>query len=302
MKISAVINTLNEEKNIKKCLGSVKWTDEIVVVDMESEDKTAQIAQDFGAKVFTHKKTGYVEPARNFAIEKAEGPWILLLDADEILPETLKEKLREIVQRDETDFVRLPRKNIIFGKWVKHSGWWPDFKIRFFKKGQVVWSEEIHSIPLTYGKGKDLTPEEDDAIIHYNYESISQFVGRLNRYSSIQAAELKKGGYQFFWPDLIRKPANEFLSRFFAQEGYKDGLLGFALSLLQAFSTSCLYLKIWESDGFREPQIINFLARTNEEFKKVCRDFRFWVYTVKIEESKNLLKKFLFQVFRKFFK
>lgn len=253
-KISVVINTRNEEKNLPRALTSLKnFADEIIVVDMHSNDRTVDIAKKHKAKVFHHKEIGYVEPARNFAISKATGDWILILDADEELPPTLASKLKKIASSSKSyDFYRLPRKNIIFNKWIKHSRWWPDYNIRFFKKGKVSWNELIHSVPVTEGKGYDLEEKDSYAIVHYNYNSISQFIDRMNRYTDVQAANLHKEGYKFNWQDLFNKPLGEFLSRFFAGEGYKDGVHGLALSLLQFVSEVVLYLKVWELEKFKE--------------------------------------------------
>lgn len=272
-KISAIINTWNEEENIKRCLESVRRiADEIIVVDMHSKDRTAAIAKKFGAKVFSYKYTSYVEPARNFALAKAKGDWILILDADEEISEDLAKILQELTPHKEINFYRLPRKNIIFGKWVKHSRWWPDYNIRFFKKGSVRWSEKIHSVPLTRGDGRDIEAKEINAIIHYHYKSISQYLERLNRYTEIQAKELIDNNYQFNWSDLIRKPMGEFLSRFFVGESYKDGLHGLALALLQAFSELTKYLKVWESEKFVEHDITGY----HELFEENINDYLHW--------------------------
>ncbi len=236
-KISVIINTLNEEKNIKQAIESVKWADEIIVCDMYSGDKTTEIAGKMGAKVFFHSKEGFVEPARNFAVSKASNEWILVLDADEVVPETLAKRLVEIAAKmDQIDYVRLPRRNIIFGHSMQASMWWPDYNVKFFKKGKVVWGNQIHRPPEASGLGLDLPASEEYAIIHHNYDKVSDFIKRMDRYSGIQAAELIKEGYQFNWKDLLEKPLDEFLSRFFAGQGYKDGLHGLALSLLQDFS------------------------------------------------------------------
>ena len=117
IKISVVVNTWNEEKNMGRCLESVKeFAEEIVVCDMESTDKTVEIAKKLGAKVYSHKLTYYVEPARNFAVSKATGSWILVLDADEELSGSLTRKLKVVAKEDKVDYVEIPRKNIIFGK------------------------------------------------------------------------------------------------------------------------------------------------------------------------------------------
>ncbi|MCJ7804573.1 glycosyltransferase family 2 protein [Patescibacteria group bacterium] len=273
MKISAIINTWNEEKSIKRCLESLKWVDEIIIVDMYSQDKTVDIAKKFGAKIFFHKHIYIVEPARNFALSKVTGDWVLILDPDEeISPELAKILKHLAANHEDLNYFRLPRKNIIFGKWMKHSRWWPDYNIRFFKKGCVQWSEKIHSVPLTRGTGKDLEAKEVNAIIHHHYQSISQYLERLNRYTGIQAEELIKTGYKFRWQDMLKKPMGEFLSRFFVGEAYKDGLHGLVLALLQAFSEMAKYVKVWEKEKFVEQDISTY----HEVLEENINDYLHW--------------------------
>ena len=287
VKISVVINTLNEEKNLPKALASVRQlADEIVVFDMKSDDKTQEIAKKAGARVFEYKRTGYVEPARNFALRQAQGKLILILDADEILPEKLAKKLKEIAKAPNADYYRLPRKNIIFGKWIKHSRWWPDYNIRFFKKGFVSWSEIIHSVPITTGRGLDLDADEKNAIIHYHYFSISQFVERLNIYTTDHAKLKIRDGYEFVWSDLIKKPMDEFLSRYFQGEGYKDGLHGLALAGLQAFSEFVMYLKVWEKQKFGETEIS--VEKIVDIMKESEGDLHFWQGDMLLKEVGGL--------------
>ena len=272
-KISVIVNTWNEEENIKRCLGSVKWADEVIVVDMSSEDKSKEVARKMGAKVFNRKRELVVEPARNFAINKATGDWILVLDPDEEISPFLAKTLQELAENPQDfTYFRLPRKNIIFGKWLKYSRWWPDYNIRFFKKGCVQWSEKIHSVPLTRGEGKDLEAKEINAIIHHHYQSISQYLERLNRYTKIQAEDLIENNYKFTWQDMLKKPMGEFLSRFFVGEGYKDGLHGLALSLLQAFSEFVKYLKVWEKENFGDQDIHNY----HEVIEENINDYLHW--------------------------
>jgi len=274
--ISVVINTLNEEDYIERAIKSVNWADELIVCDMHSSDKTVEIAKKLGAKIFFHKKEDYVEPARNFAISKASNDWILVLDPDEEIPETLAKRLQEIAAKmEQIDYVRVPIKNVIFGHWMQHSGWWPDCKVRFFRKNKVEWTDKIHRPPETLGQGLDLPADEKFALIHHNYGTVSQFLEKMNRYTTVQAEELKKEGYKFEWKDLFEKPLSEFLSRFFANEGYKDGLHGLSLSLLQAFSFVVMYLKLWEVDKFRE-QDIN-LSELNNLKNQSAEVFNYWI-------------------------
>lgn len=290
-KISIIVNTWNEEENIKCCLESVKaLASEIIVVDMYSSDKTVAIAKKFGAKIFSHKFTSYVEPARNFALRQAQGDWILILDADEEISPDLAKILQELTIHKEINFYRLPRKNIIFGKWIRHSRWWPDYVIRFFKKGSVRWSEKIHSVPLTRGEGRDLEAKEVNAITHYNYKSISQYLSRLNRYTTIQAKDLVESGYKFSWQDMLKKPMGEFLSRFFAGEGYKDGLHGLVLAMLQAFSGLVEYLKVWEKENFVNQDIATY----HEVLEENINDYLHWQ-----GKSSNLIGKIRLKIKKK---
>lgn len=292
-KISAVINTKNAERILPRALSSVKdFADEVIVVDALSTDKTVDIAKKAGAKVYQYKRPiTYVEPARNFAISKASFAWVLLLDADEELSKTLAKKLKSIVKNPKADYFRLPRKNIIFGKWVKHSRWWPDYNIRFFKKGKVFWSEIIHSVPETHGKGLDLKAKEDFAIIHHHYDSVEQYIERLNNYTTEHAKLLLKDGYKFNWVDLIRKPVGEFLSRYFQGEGYKDGLHGLALAGLQAFSEFVLYLKIWShsAKATRDKQLD--IEDVIQVMKESETDFHYWQADILLKHGGGLIQR-----------
>jgi len=292
MKISVVINTLNEEKNIRRCLESVqKLADEVVVCDDGSTDKTLEVAKEFGAKVYHHKSAGYVEAARNFAVGKASNDWVLVIDADEEILKTLADKLREIAALNKVDFVEIPRKNIIFGKWIQYSGWWPDYNVRFFKKGKVRWTDRIHDDPKTIGEGLKLELNKKLAIIHHNYDSIGQFIGRLNNYTEIESQTLAEEGYKFDWRDLISKPAGEFLSRYFAREGYKDGLHGFVLAILQSFSFFVTHLKVWEKEGFEE-EAIDF-RDLRQQIAKKNKEAKFWLLKILSESEKGTRKFFL---------
>ncbi|MCS7092747.1 MAG: glycosyltransferase family 2 protein, partial [Patescibacteria group bacterium] len=287
-KISVVINTLNEEKNLPKVFKSIRnLADEVVVVDMDSEDKTCEIAKKFGAKVYRHPRTNYVEPARNFAISKVTHDWVLVLDADEEIGPELSDLLRKFSNQKEIDYYRLPRKNIIFGKWIKNSMWWPDYNIRFFKKGCVVWKNEIHSVPDASGKGKDIEENEKYAIIHHNYQTIDQYLQKMLRYTSAQANDLIKKNYNFSWKDLINKPSIEFIRRFYQSSGYKDGLHGLALSLLQAFSEFIVYLKVWQNQKFKQEQLS--LQELEQVFREVKSEKNYWHADACLREGKGFV-------------
>lgn len=291
--ISVVVNTFNEAENIERLLKSVEWADEIMICDMNSTDETVNIAKRYKAKVFSHKKEDFVELARNFAISKASGEWIFILDPDEEVQPSLQNRLIQITEKmDQIDYVRIPRKNVIFGKWMQASMWWPDYNIRFFRKGKVKWGDKIHQQPQTSGAGLDLEAEERWAIIHHHYQTITQFLERMIRYTKIQADELQKEGYKFNWTDLVKKPLGEFLSRFFANKGYQDGIHGLSLSLLQAFSHLVLYLRLWERGGFKETDIS--LQDSSLVSKQAAGEINYWFKYSRL--SKNPFKRFVQKV------
>lgn len=299
-KLSVVINTRNEANYLKNCLPHLGFADEIVVIDMESTDDSAKVASQYTDKVFKHKFISYVEPARNFGISKASGTWILILDPDEEVSPALAQRLLQIAKNDEADFVKIPRQNIIFGEWLTHSRWWPDYNIRFFKKGFVTWQNEIHSIPQTSGRPLTLEAEKDLALIHHHYSTINEYLTRMIRYSDQQAKELVDAGYTFSFSDTVNKTVGEFLSRFFAGEGYKDGFHGLVLSTLQAFSALVVYLKVWESAGYPKERSIMENKDWQQLFKERVKEIHYWIYTVKIHLSPKKTGKFFFRLKRKF--
>lgn len=243
--ISVVVNSLNEGEKLKKCLASVKgWADEIVVIDMESTDDTCEVAESAKAKVFTHNQVDYVEPVRKFAASKAAGDWVLILDPDETVPETLKAELGKITREGSANAVKIPRLNYIFGKKIKHTNFWPDKHVRFFKKGKLEFSDVIHSHPMVSGKVLELPGQEDFAIHHYPYDSVREYWERMERYSDIEAKNLSERGESFSLIKLIYKPAYDFARRFFRHLGFLDGWRGFLLSFLQAYYYVLVEIKL----------------------------------------------------------
>lgn len=287
LRLSVVINAQNVEADLPRALASVKGlADEIVVIDQGSTDKTSEIAKKFGANVFEHESVKYVELTRNFAISKATGDWILILDPDEEIPDSLANEIRKILKNPKADYYRIPRKNIIFDKWIENTLWWPDYQTRLFKKRKITWNETIHSVPMTIGTGYDLPAEEKLAILHHNYDSIEQYLERLNRYTSVQSDFLVKDNYKFVWRDLINKPFREFVNRYFTGRGFKDGVHGLALSLLQAFSELIVYIKIWQKNKFNEENIS--LPKAISEMRSKEKELHYWQSDTSYKESGKL--------------
>lgn len=287
MKISVVINTKNAAETLERALKSVSWADQIVVMDMHSSDATEKIAKKFKADFYTHADVGYVEPARNAAIKKAIHPWVLILDADEEIPATLAERITSLVNGDATaDAYFLPRKNIVFGEWYQHAGWWPDYQLRFFKAGHVVWADKIHAQPTIHGIKDYLAPTEEHAILHYNYQTIEQFVERLNRYTNHEVTARPFAKETLDSADLVRAFSNELFARLFKHRGIDGGLHGTSLSYLQAMYESVVVLKQWQNAGFTSQQ--NDQELTIAALRKMQKDLNYWIADWHVERTSGL--------------
>lgn len=250
MGISVVINTYNEEKNISNVIRSVRgWTDEIIVVDMYSHDKTVAIAKSLGASVFLHENLGFADPARSFAIDKAQHNWILMLDADEMVPYELSIILKNIMLSDRIDVVRIPWINYLFGKHIKYTGWGghQDKHVRFFRKGCVTANGKIHNFLHLSEKARvlDLDLDKSLGVIHFNYRDIDHFIEKTNRYTNIESLKIDKITPKFYL-QMILVPVLEFVKRFIYRKGYKDGTYGLILSFMMMFYKFLSYAKAYQ--------------------------------------------------------
>lgn len=237
--ISAVVNTLNEERRLSRCLGSVRpWVDDIVVVDMDSEDRTVEIARSFGARVYRHDRYEYADPARAYALAQATGDWILILDADELVPAALARTLVRIATTAEADVVKIPMVNYLFGAPLRGTGWAPeqDKHMRFFRRGSVRATPEIHNyLHIVDGaRVVDLPAEDGECLIHHNYVDVRQFIEKMNRYTEIEAQDLVSKGRRLSHAAAIASAGREFVRRYFRHRGYRDGWRGFYLAWLMA--------------------------------------------------------------------
>src|SRR5579872_860166 len=276
MKISGVVCTLNEEKNIEDCLKSLSFCDEIVLVDSESTDNTLKIAKKYTKKIYKAPNHGYVEPVRNFAISKASNEFVFVLDADERVPQLLAKKLTQIATEESVNTAFwIPRKNLVFGEWNKAL--WPDYQLRFFRKGSVKWSDKIHQNPQVDGGEQRLEASEDIAILHYNYSSISQFVRKLNNYTDAEAKNLIDENVRFNFVDMITRPTDDFIVWYFKREGYKNGIHGFAFSALMAFYQFITILKIWEANGFEKIEEERFAESFEDKIKDSFKQINYWI-------------------------
>ena len=245
MTLSVVMVTLNEEANLARTLESVRWADEIVIVDSGSTDRTVDIAKSFNAKVFTEPWKGYAAQ-KNSAIEKATGDWILALDADEVVEPALANEIRSALAGDGDRFAgyRIPFKHHFLGRWLRRGGQYPDRKIRLFRRGKGRFGERVvHESVQVEGAVAELK----HAILHYGYTTLRAYIGTMNRYSTLAAEQIVKDHKQtWFWFDIWFRPVITFKWRFFFRLGFLDGREGFLFHLYHALYVSWKYAKAWE--------------------------------------------------------
>lgn len=235
-KISTIIVVKNKPKHLFESLESIQnFSNEIIIGAIQLNENYREKIQQFkNIKIVElPQNISYADLVKEDLQKKASGDFILYLDPDEIFP---KEVIKDILKRiNNYDYFLFPRKNIIFGKWISHSRWWPDYQLRLFKKNHVFWPKRLHPIPQTKGKEYKFSSQEQFAITHYNYDNLDQFLEKAVRYAKSEAKSLVKEGKDYSLNKAIGQAITEFISRFFAGEGYKDGMHGFSLAILQMF-------------------------------------------------------------------
>ena len=245
--LSVCIITGNEEGNIRRCLESVKWADEIVVVDSFSRDRTAEIALEYTDRVFQHRWMGYIGQ-KSIARNLARGEWILFVDADEAVSPELRAEILAAFRRGVPDAVAgfdFPRQVWFMHRWIRHGDWYPDTKLRLFRKerGRCCGIEPHERIEVD-GEIRHLSAP----LHHYTYEDIADQLDTLNRFTSISAESVgKRHRSRFFllWGMLLHPPFR-FFRCYFAKRGFLDGLAGLVIAKAIAFGTFVKYAKLWE--------------------------------------------------------
>jgi (heptosyl)LPS beta-1,4-glucosyltransferase len=247
--ISVIINTYNEENNVQFALSSVcSWCQEIIVVDMYSTDLTRDIAENYGARVFLHENMGFADPARAFALSHATQSWILILDADEIVPKELAKYIINFTKESGNyDGLYIPWHNYLLGKRMLGTGWAPDQDrhLRFFKQGSVKMSAEVHNYTHSIGNAVfyELPISLDLGVIHLSHLGFDQTIDKLDRYTNAEAVKLLKSGKSLSPVKAVVESSKEFINRFILKKGYKDGWIGFYLSIIMSFYKIATYSK-----------------------------------------------------------
>jgi glycosyltransferase involved in cell wall biosynthesis len=244
-RVSVVVVTLNEGERIRSCLESAAWADELIVVDAESHDKTAAIAGELTDHVFVRPWPGFAAQ-KNFGLDQARGDWILSLDADEVISAPLRDEIRAIVGGGAATHAgyAIPRRNVFWGRWVRHGGLYPDWQLRLFARGRGRFAERsVHESVTVDGSVGRLAGHLE----HRSYRDVADFLERADRYSTLAADEWLAAGRRCRpLVDLALRPPGRFLSMYVARAGFLDGWRGFLLAVLYGYYVLMRSAKVWE--------------------------------------------------------
>lgn len=252
--VSAVVKARNEAHQIGDCIASLRgFADEIVVVDDGSDDDTAERARAAGAVVVpARSRDGYINVLDRIGFEAASGAWLVRLDADERMTPTLAAELRAMAGRDDVDGVRFARRNVMFGDWPRHGGWFVADQLRFFRaeawlRDDDEWERDLHAHPTVRGTVVDLPATAELATVHLDYDDIPQFAHRsLERYARTEAQLRFSQGVRFSPVRALYTPVRRFLGRFLVRQGFRDGARGLTLALLLAAYDLLIELNLWD--------------------------------------------------------
>ncbi len=262
MSISGVIHTFNEERNIANAIRSLlPWVDEVVVIDMHSDDNTQKIAESLGARVVLHERVAVVEPAREFGIAQARGTWIMSIDADEMVPATLSAKLTQIANRDEADIVMIHMYNFMMGAPLSGGGWGLGYEVhpKFFKVGKVHFPPFVHSRHLVTEGSRilKLSPVKEMAIFHFNYIDASHVLRKFDRYTTVEAEGRRTQGLKASTPRSIQVACRSFAARYIYRRGYREGWRGlFMCALMSMYEIAALakHKEIEDHEAYGPPE------------------------------------------------
>ena len=244
MSLSVILITKNEEANLKDCLESVSFADEIIVVDSQSSDKTQEIARSFGAKLEITSDWPGFGPQKNRALNLTTHDWVLSIDADErVTPELKQEILTAIASPNAADCYAIPRSSWYCGRFMKHSGWYPDYVDRLFKRGSAKFSDHlVHERLLPTGSSGKLK----NHFLHYSYRDFSQVLKKVDVYSSAAAQQAFKQGKKGGLGEALIHGFWAFFRTYVLRRGFLDGKHGLALAISNAATSYYKYLKLWQ--------------------------------------------------------
>jgi glycosyltransferase involved in cell wall biosynthesis len=246
--ISLVISTRNAGDLLEGCIQSCSgWISEIVVVDMESDDDTLGIAERYGAAIVHVPNAGWAEPGRQSGFDAATQRWILVLDADERATPGMHKIVADTIAADAVDGVRLPRRNVMFGRFDRRSGVWPDWQLRFFRRDKASWPvTEPHSSAVVDGLVVEAPASEENAIRHQSEATIAEWISKMNRYTEYEADQMARDGVEPSLRGLLVLPVRGFASPYIRGGGWRSGRYGLTIALLTALYRVVTELKLWE--------------------------------------------------------
>ena len=239
--LSVIIITKNEAGNILDCLASVAWADEIIVIDSGSDDRTVEICEQFGARVYVNQWPGYGKQ-KNFALDFAKGDWVLSIDADERVTPLLHEEIERVIANP-GEFLawKIPRLSSFCGRYMRHSGWWPDYVVRLFARGQAIFSDDIvHEQVLVKGRTGTLV----GYFLHESIESFEDLLSKMNQYTSAGALLAYQKGKKGSLRKAIGHGVWAFFRCYILRTGFLEGREGFILAVSTAESSYYRYLKL----------------------------------------------------------
>lgn len=240
MKISATIITHDEERNLPRAIESLRCADEILVVDSGSTDRTVEIAEKLGARVIDSPWPGYAKQ-KNFAAERAENDWILSLDADESLSEALEAEIWRLKKSGpQFDAYTMPRMARYLGRWIRHSGWYPDRKVRLYHRAKATWEGDyVHeSVKVTGTIG-----HMEGNLLHFTCDSLSEHIRTMDRYTTLAAEQLVAANQKVTWGRLVLEPPWTFFNTYVMKAGFLDGVEGLAIANMAAVYNFLKYAK-----------------------------------------------------------
>ncbi|NQT46693.1 MAG: glycosyltransferase family 2 protein [Candidatus Omnitrophica bacterium] len=247
--LSVVVLTYNSEGLIRGCLESAKWADEIIIVDSMSQDKTVDICKEYTDKIWQRPWPGYAKQW-NFAIDQAKGDWIFILASDEEITPQLQSEIEQVLT-DGTDSFQgynVPRKAYFLRQWIRGAGWYPGYSIRLIRNGSGHFDDKaVHEALQLSGKAGSLKGD----ILHFSYESIDQYISRLNRYTDLEVLDMLENPLSLSRTKVVARalfrPIKVFFKKYLKQGGVRDGMHGFLLSVFSSYYVFMTYAKYWEA-------------------------------------------------------
>lgn len=245
-KVSVILITYNEAANIRRCLTSVKWADEVIIVDSQSTDDTIRLAEVFSnVKIIERKWEGFVK-SKQIAVENTTNDWVLWLDADEEVTTDLEQEIKITLESNNRNIAfDMPRKTFFLGEWIKHCGWYPGRIVRLFNKKNCGFSDNLlhEKVNIDLGSGEVGHLKSD--LLHYSYTSLYQYFDKMNKYGQYGAEELQRRGKKFQLWQLILNPISTFIKFYFFNKGFLEGKRGFIIGVGSSFSNFIKYVNFY---------------------------------------------------------